>query len=98
MLKTGWRVACTASLLCALVISTMTRSAIAQSSAQPKAQPAAQRAATPAAQPAAPPAGKPAAPPAAVDSVDKPPLKPEELEAMLAPIALYPDSLLTQML
>jgi hypothetical protein len=29
---------------------------------------------------------------------DKPPMKPEELEQLLAPIALYPDSLLTQML
>jgi hypothetical protein len=33
-----------------------------------------------------------------VDSDDKPPLKKEELEQLLAPIALYPDSLLTQML
>jgi hypothetical protein len=29
---------------------------------------------------------------------DKPPLKPEELDQMLAPIALYPDSLLSQIL
>lgn len=29
---------------------------------------------------------------------DKPPLKPEELEQILAPIALYPDSLLSQVL
>jgi len=29
---------------------------------------------------------------------DKPAFKPEELEQVLAPIALYPDSLLTQML
>src|SRR5690242_6538425 len=29
---------------------------------------------------------------------DKPPLKKEELEQLLAPIALYPDSLLSQML
>src|SRR5689334_5781768 len=29
---------------------------------------------------------------------DKPPLKKEELEQLMAPIALYPDSLLTQML
>src|SRR5215218_986003 len=32
------------------------------------------------------------------DTVDKPPLKKEELEQLMAPIALYPDSLLTQML
>src|ERR1700750_609812 len=29
---------------------------------------------------------------------DKPPMKKEELEQLLAPIALYPDSLITQML
>ena len=29
---------------------------------------------------------------------DKPPLKPEEIEALVAPIALYPDSLLSQVL
>ncbi len=34
----------------------------------------------------------------AADTADKPAFKPEELEQMLAPIALYPDSLLTQML
>jgi hypothetical protein len=33
-----------------------------------------------------------------VGGSDKPAFKPEELEQMLAPIALYPDSLLTQML
>lgn len=52
--------------------------------------------------PAAPAATQPAAaepaaagmPPAA----DKPPFKPEELEQMLAPIALYPDSLLSQVM
>src|SRR5947208_1254676 len=43
------------------------------------------------AQPA--PASEPTASPA-----DNPPLKKEELEQLLAPIALYPDSLLTQML
>src|SRR5947208_17185703 len=43
------------------------------------------------AQPA--PASEPTASPA-----DNPPLKKEELEQMVAPIALYPDSLLTQML
>src|SRR3954466_12049247 len=32
------------------------------------------------------------------EPTDKPPLKKEELEQILAPIALYPDSLLTQML
>jgi len=42
------------------------------------------------------PASPPAAPPDTADS--KPPLKAEELEQLLAPIALYPDSLLTQML
>ena len=29
---------------------------------------------------------------------DPPPLKPDEIEALVAPIALYPDSLLTQVL
>jgi hypothetical protein len=38
------------------------------------------------------------APSAAPDPTDKPPLKQEELDQMLAPIALYPDSLLTQVL
>jgi hypothetical protein len=47
---------------------------------------------TGAAQPAG--AAAPAAPPAA----DQPAFKPEELEQMLAPIALYPDSLLSQIL
>jgi uncharacterized protein DUF3300 len=42
------------------------------------------------------PAPSSSAPPVA--QVDKPPLKAEELEQLLAPIALYPDSLLTQML
>src|SRR3954447_3294451 len=36
--------------------------------------------------------------PSSPSSDDKPPLKREELEQLLAPIALYPDSLLTQML
>src|SRR5205085_12634119 len=54
--------------------------------------------------PAAQPAAKPAAAPPAVggapttEPADKPPLKKEELEQLMAPIALYPDSLLTQML
>ena len=34
----------------------------------------------------------------AMEGADKPAFKPEELEQMLAPIALYPDSLLSQML
>src|SRR5436309_1925003 len=36
--------------------------------------------------------------PDATAAPDKPPLKPEELDQLLAPIALYPDSLLTQVL
>jgi hypothetical protein len=44
------------------------------------------------------PAGLSAPATRAVSSDDKPPLKKEELEQLLAPIALYPDSLLTQML
>jgi Protein of unknown function (DUF3300) len=36
--------------------------------------------------------------PGSADSADKPPLKQEELEQLLSPIALYPDELLTQML
>ena len=38
------------------------------------------------------------APPPATQPDDKPPLTQAELESLLAPIALYPDSLLTQML
>src|SRR3954454_18691088 len=40
----------------------------------------------------------PATAPASADQTDKPPLKKEELEQLLAPVALYPDSVLTQML
>src|SRR5689334_4616230 len=43
-------------------------------------------------------AAAPATAPATTNPSDKPPLKKEELEQLLAPIALYPDSLLTQML
>jgi hypothetical protein len=35
---------------------------------------------------------------AGVQAQDKPPLKPEEIEALVAPIALYPDTLLSQVL
>ncbi len=55
---------------------------------------------TPAAAPAAAPAANAATTPAATDSAppagDQPAFKPEELEQMLAPLALYPDSLLAQ--
>jgi hypothetical protein len=49
--------------------------------------------------PAAPPA-KPAATPAAAPAAtpDKPPMTAAEIEAVVAPIALYPDSLLSQIL
>src|SRR5258708_6902853 len=43
-------------------------------------------------------AAKPAAPATAPVAPDKPPLKQEELEQLLAPIALYPDPLITQVL
>lgn len=46
-------------------------------------------------QTAAPAAASPTTAPA---TADKPPLKAEELEQLLAPIALYPDSLISQML
>src|SRR5262245_29332508 len=36
--------------------------------------------------------------PLLAQAADKPPLKPEELDQILAPIALYPDSLLSQIL
>ncbi len=36
--------------------------------------------------------------PAAAQTEDKPPLKPEEIEALVAPIALYPDALFSQVL
>src|SRR4051812_47451238 len=49
-----------------------------------------------AAAPAPAPQPKPTTSPAAVP--DKPPLKQEELEQLLAPIALYPDPLITQVL
>src|SRR5580692_6192735 len=42
------------------------------------------------------PAAPPDASPSAQAATDKPPLKQEELEQLLAPIALYPDSLLSQ--
>jgi len=54
------------------------------SAAQPPPQPA----------PASPTAAAQPAPPAG----DKPPIKQEELDQMLAPIALYPDALLSQVL
>jgi hypothetical protein len=57
----------------------------AQSQAQPKAPPAA----PPKAQPGAQPEGQEA---------EKPPLRPEELDQLLAPIALYPDDLVAQIL
>jgi hypothetical protein len=46
----------------------------------------------------APPAGAPAgaAPAAGADSDDKPPMTKEEIEQIVAPLALYPDSLLAQ--
>ena len=46
--------------------------------------------------PAAPPAQPPAA--AAAPVADQPPLKPAELDALVAPIALYPDTLLANVL
>src|SRR4051812_9285602 len=55
-----------------------------------------QNKAPPAAAPTAPPTAAPAAAPTATPTATL--LKPETLEALLAPIALYPDSLLTQML
>src|SRR5262245_6597550 len=42
------------------------------------------------------PAAQPAAAPSASATPTKPPLKAEELEQLLAPLALYPDSLLSQ--
>src|SRR5689334_22559047 len=60
------------------------------------AKPAATPTATPAARPAANPAGATAAAPTTAPAAA--PLKPEELEALAAPIALYPDSLLAQVL
>src|SRR4051794_12700475 len=48
----------------------------------------------------APPSAAPApsTSPSKDDKPDKPPLKQEELDQIIAPIALYPDSLLTQIL
>src|SRR5215831_830008 len=43
-----------------------------------------------------PPPGQP--PPAGQEAAPAPPLKPEEIEALVAPIALYPDDLLSQVL
>jgi hypothetical protein len=53
--------------------------------------------ALPQAQPAAPPQAPQGAPPESPQA-EKPPLRPEELDQLLAPIALYPDDLLAQVL
>src|SRR5688572_8066447 len=56
---------------------------------------------TAAAQAQPPASGQPSSQPAAAPATsqaDAPAFKPEELEQMLAPIALYPDSLLSQVL
>ena len=50
------------------------------------------------ARPAAPAPAGPATAPAGASAADKPLLKAQELEQLVAPIALYPDALLTQLL
>jgi len=73
----------------------------AQEETQPKAQEAAQPGAQPKAQEAAPPKaqqeGKSEAQPEG-QKAEKPPLRPEELDQLLASIALYPDDLVAQVL
>ncbi len=64
-----------------------------QSGAQPGAEPKAQGAAPPGAQPKAQPGAQPEG-----QEAEKPPLRPEELDQLLAPIALYPDDLIAQIL
>jgi hypothetical protein len=63
--------------------------ALSQPGAQQGVQPKVQEAAQPGAQPNAPPENQ---------TAEKPPLRPEELDQLLAPIALYPDDLLAQVL
>jgi hypothetical protein len=91
-------------LTLALTAITITFITLAQSTTSAQQPPPPPPASTKPAQPAPPPpapTGAAAAAPAAATAAptsggDKPDFKPEELEQMLAPIALYPDSLLSQ--
>jgi len=67
--------------------------ALPQPGAQPKAQTGAQQATQPGAQPQAQQGAQPES-----QEAEKPPLRPEELDQLLASIALYPDDLIAQVL
>lgn len=79
--------------LCLLVLSPLT--VVAQNQPAPTTAPAATSPAPTAASPVPPPAN---ASPAPTTASNQKLLKPEELDALVAPIALYPDNLLSLML
>jgi hypothetical protein len=87
---------------CALGTAAYGQSITSPAPTATSAQPAGQAQPTPAKQPAAaqpvPRAATAASAPASAPAADQPPFKPEELEQMLAPLALYPDALLSQVL